>query len=56
MAITLRRGPVGSAPNKAMITIVTVGATEALLTRAKRAFRAAYPETQPQPSGRGGHA
>ncbi|WP_244176103.1 RNA polymerase sigma factor [Gordonia lacunae] len=34
----------------------TVGATEALLTRAKRAFRAAYPETQPQPSGRGGHA
>jgi DHA2 family multidrug resistance protein len=27
MAITLRRGPVGSAPNKAMITIVTVGAT-----------------------------
>ncbi len=36
----------------------TVGATEALLTRAKRAFRAAYPpETQPpQSSGRGGHA
>jgi DHA2 family multidrug resistance protein len=27
MAITLRTGPVGSAPNKAMITIVTVGAT-----------------------------
>ncbi|MBD0861699.1 RNA polymerase sigma factor [Gordonia sp. zg691] len=34
----------------------TVGATEALLTRAKRAFRAAYPEQQPQTSGRGGHA
>jgi DHA2 family multidrug resistance protein len=27
MAITLSRGPVGGAPNKAMITIVTVGAT-----------------------------
>ncbi|ETA05846.1 MULTISPECIES: RNA polymerase sigma factor [Gordonia] len=34
----------------------TVGATEALLTRAKRAFRAAYPEPQRQSSGRGGHA
>ncbi|MYR06969.1 sigma-70 family RNA polymerase sigma factor [Gordonia sp. SID5947] len=39
----------------------TVGATEALLTRAKRAFRAAYPETeshtgQPGKAGRGGHA
>lgn len=34
----------------------TVGATEALLTRAKRAFRAAYPESDPQPAGKGGHA
>ncbi|VFA89604.1 RNA polymerase sigma factor sigM [Gordonia paraffinivorans] len=34
----------------------TVGATEALLTRAKRAFRAAYPQTHPQQSTRGGHA
>ncbi|WP_419229649.1 RNA polymerase sigma factor [Gordonia sp. CPCC 205515] len=34
----------------------TVGATEALLTRAKRAFRAAYPETESQPAGKGGHA
>lgn len=34
----------------------TVGATEALLTRAKRAFRAAYPETETQPAGKGGHA
>lgn len=32
----------------------TVGATEALLTRAKRAFRAAYPE--PTPIRRGGRA
>lgn len=34
----------------------TVGATEALLTRAKRAFRAAYPENEFQSSRRGGHA
>ena len=38
----------------------TVGATEALLTRAKRAFRAAYPESETRTghtdSGRGGHA
>ncbi|WP_431309083.1 RNA polymerase sigma factor [Gordonia prachuapensis] len=39
----------------------TVGATEALLTRAKRAFRAAYPESdrqpgRPQQARRGGHA
>ncbi|MDL9936839.1 sigma-70 family RNA polymerase sigma factor [Gordonia sp. ABSL1-1] len=34
----------------------THGATEALLTRAKRAFRAAYPDQQPQPSRGGGHA
>lgn len=38
----------------------TVGATEALLTRAKRAFRAAYPDTDTRSgstgSRRGGHA
>ncbi|GAB88868.1 RNA polymerase sigma factor [Gordonia rhizosphera] len=38
----------------------TVGATEALLTRAKRAFRAAYPDPEPRSdlptTGRGGHA
>ncbi|WP_420714043.1 RNA polymerase sigma factor [Gordonia sp. SL306] len=39
----------------------TVGATEALLTRAKRAFRAAYPDTdsrpgQPHHTRGGGHA
>lgn len=34
----------------------TVGATEALLTRAKRAFRAAYPQSDTQTAGRGGHA
>ena len=39
--------------------LITVGATEALLTRAKRAFRAAYPDHQPDQttsSRRGGHA
>ncbi|MFW0783334.1 RNA polymerase sigma factor [Gordonia sp. CPCC 206044] len=39
----------------------TVGATEALLTRAKRAFRAAYPEKEAHAgpahgTGKGGHA
>lgn len=34
----------------------TVGATEALLTRAKRAFRDAYPDHQPQTSTKGGRA
>ncbi|WP_040511452.1 sigma-70 family RNA polymerase sigma factor [Gordonia soli] len=34
----------------------TVGATEALLTRAKRAFRAAYPDTDARTATRGGRA